>query len=88
MKPPAATLVLTLMGLFALLSPTLACKCLHHNGGAHHAAITEQCCRKAHGKMVKGPDCDAHSMSNDLSAFAQCCAGKSKKSDCRCPVSC
>jgi hypothetical protein len=87
MKKAAVTLILTLVSFFALVSPALACKCLSRVGGGHKISVTEQCCREAHGKM-EGRDCSADSISNDLSAFAQCCAGKTKKSDSRCSAGC
>jgi hypothetical protein len=75
------------MAFFAILIPTLACKCFDHSGGGHDVRVTQACCKEAMGKF-KGNDCDAHSMSERLSMFAQRCARKTKKSDCRCSISC
>jgi hypothetical protein len=88
MASPASLLLFAFLALFALLSPALACKCFDHSGGGHDVRVTQACCKEAMGKMVNGVDCNAHSMSNRLAAFAQCCARKTKKSDCHCSISC
>jgi hypothetical protein len=67
----------------ALLVGTQACKCV--NDYVDNAA-TEACCNRLGGSFVNGNDCNADSISEQLSDFRNCCGESQLTSDCDCPT--
>ncbi|EJD41976.1 hypothetical protein AURDEDRAFT_168970 [Auricularia subglabra TFB-10046 SS5] len=75
---------LALMAIAAVV-PAEACKCLDV-GGTNNVANTQNCCNNLGGSFVNGNDCNADSISEQLSDFRACCeSAGSVTSDCDFP---
>jgi hypothetical protein len=74
----------------ATLSITEACKCVAGSNGVADPAKTQSCCDFLGGTFQFGDDCQADSISGDLSTFASCCRdfdnAQAGGSDCDCPT--
>ncbi|KOS17046.1 hypothetical protein ESCO_005869 [Escovopsis weberi] len=68
-----------------------ACKCIMPSGLAN-IDWTLKCCKIVPGAKANGNDCNAHSMSQKLSRFHDCCQGMGRsldiRTDCPCPAGC
>lgn len=74
---------LTLLAIAATLSvPAEACKCV--SNGLDDINATQDCCASFNGNFQFGNDCQASSISNQLSNFEACCGNYGLSSDCPC----